>query len=65
MGPISAYRHFFCSEASMKRNDIISALLGMLIMAITYWLLFYRLSSPKERKEIRISSSTPGLKSLE
>ncbi|NII81264.1 hypothetical protein H9N25_01685 [Pedobacter riviphilus] len=49
----------------MKRNDIISALLGMLIMAITYWLLFYKFSSPKERKEVRISSSAPRFKNLE
>ncbi|MBO9673131.1 MAG: hypothetical protein J7577_06790 [Sphingobacteriaceae bacterium] len=49
----------------MKRNDIISALLGMLIMAITYWLLFYKFSTPKERKEVRISSSAPPSKNLE
>ncbi|WP_157255455.1 hypothetical protein [Pedobacter sp. Leaf216] len=48
----------------MKTKDIISALLGILIMAITYWLLFYQLS-PKEHKEVKTFSSLPKSKSLE
>ncbi|MCX2492650.1 hypothetical protein OQX63_04150 [Pedobacter sp. PF22-3] len=49
----------------MKRNDVISALLGMLIMAITYWLLFYKFSSPEEHKNVRISSSAPQFRNIE
>jgi len=56
---------FFVTKNYMKRNDVISALLGMLIMAITYWLLFYKFSTPEEHKEVRISSSSPPLKNLE
>jgi hypothetical protein len=48
----------------MKRKDIISALLGILIMAITYWLLFYQLS-PDGHKEIKTFSSLPHAKDLE
>ncbi|WP_443946680.1 hypothetical protein ACJVDH_06135 [Pedobacter sp. AW1-32] len=31
----------------MKKKDIIQALVGMMIMILTYWILFYQLS-PKE-----------------
>lgn len=46
----------FVTKAGMKRKDIVSALLGILIMAITYWVLFYRLS-PKDHKPVKTFSS--------
>jgi len=48
----------------MKTKDIISALLGLLIMVITYWLLFYQLA-PTVHKKARTFSSLPHYKSLE
>ncbi|MGM9477178.1 hypothetical protein ACS5PU_12135 [Pedobacter sp. GSP4] len=48
----------------MKNKDIISALLGILIMALTYWLLFYQFS-PIEHKQVKTLSSLPHTKSME